>query len=206
MTCLITNIDDSWLWHRRFCHINFDNIVKVSTTLAVRDLPRIMKPTNMIFKECVMAKQKRSSFPSKKFTLVEKLEIVHTNLSGPTRTRGFYGERYFMILVDDFTKMMWIAFLKEKYEAFDKFKIIMNKVENESRMKIKCLRSDRGGVRRTILCFDDARFVNHSDTPNVATNYAQDPYGLDVALRDIAAGEELTMDYAGFEEQSGRKL
>ena len=40
---------------------------------------------------------------------------------------------------------MWISFLKEKSEAFDKFKIIKNKVENESGMKIKCLRSDRGG-------------------------------------------------------------
>ncbi|MEA2875288.1 MAG: uncharacterized protein QOF14_484 [Hyphomicrobiales bacterium] len=55
-------------------------------------------------------------------------------------------------------------------------------------------------VNRIVLCFDDARFVNHSDTPNVATDYAQDLYGLDVALRDIAAGEELTMDYAGFED------
>jgi len=60
-------------------------------------------------------------------------------------------------------------------------------------------------VQRIVLCFDDARFVNHSDTPNVATDYAQDPYGLDVALRDIAAGEELTMDYAGFEESSERR-
>lgn len=60
-------------------------------------------------------------------------------------------------------------------------------------------------VKRIILCFDDARFVNHSDMPNVATDYAQDRYGLDVALRDIAAGEEITMDYAGFEE-AGRGL
>jgi SET domain-containing protein len=59
-------------------------------------------------------------------------------------------------------------------------------------------------MKRIILCFDDARFVNHSDAPNVATDYAQDPYGLDVALRDIAAGEELTMDYAGFEAQAER--
>ena len=59
-------------------------------------------------------------------------------------------------------------------------------------------------MRRIILCFDDARFVNHSDTPNVATDYAQDPYGLDVALRDMAAGEELTMNYEGFEESPAR--
>src|SRR3954463_3681095 len=57
-------------------------------------------------------------------------------------------------------------------------------------------------VGRIVLCFDDARFVNHSDAPNVATDYAQDRYGLDVALRDIAAGEELTMDYASFEESA----
>ena len=55
-------------------------------------------------------------------------------------------------------------------------------------------------VKRIILCFDDARFVNHSDTPNIVTDYAQDRYGLDVALRDIEAGEEITMDYAGFED------
>jgi SET domain-containing protein len=60
-------------------------------------------------------------------------------------------------------------------------------------------------LNRLILCFDDARFVNHSDTPNVAGDYERDPHGLDVALRDIAAGEEITMDYAGFEE-AGRAL
>lgn len=60
-------------------------------------------------------------------------------------------------------------------------------------------------LNRLILCFDDARFVNHSDAPNVTTDYARDSHGLDVALRDIAAGEELTMDYAGF-EAAGRRL
>ena len=50
------------------CHINFDNIVKVSTTFAVRDLLKIAKPTNMMCKECVLAKQKRRSFSSKTFT------------------------------------------------------------------------------------------------------------------------------------------
>ena len=59
-------------------------------------------------------------------------------------------------------------------------------------------------LNRLILCFDDARFVNHSDAPNVATDYARDRHGLDVALRDIAAGEELTMDYGGFEESAAR--
>ena len=50
-----------------------------------------------------------------------------------------------MILVDDFTRMMWVAFLKEKSKAFEKFRIFKNKVENESGVKIKSSRYDRGG-------------------------------------------------------------
>ena len=117
MTCLVAKLDNSWLWPRRFCHINFDNIKKVSSTFEVRDLPKITKPTNVVCKECILAKQKKVSFPRKKFTTIEKLEIIHTDLSGPSRTRGFYVKRYFMIFVDDFTRMMWVAFLKEKFEA-----------------------------------------------------------------------------------------
>ena len=42
-------------------------------------------------------------------------------------------------------RMTWVAFLKEKSEAFEKFKIFKAMAENESGMKIKCLRSDNGG-------------------------------------------------------------
>ena len=59
MTFLVVEVDNNWLWHRRFFHINFDNIVKVSSTFAVRDLPKITKPTNVICKECILAKQKK---------------------------------------------------------------------------------------------------------------------------------------------------
>ena len=41
--------------------------------------------------------------------------------------------------------MTWVTFLKEKSEAFEKFKIFKAMVENETYMKIKCLRSDNGG-------------------------------------------------------------
>ena len=125
--------------------MNFDNIVKTSSMFAVRYLSKILKPTNTIFKECVLPKHNRASFPCKKFTTTKKLEILHTDLSSPTKTKVFYGEKYFIILVDDFSRMMWVAFLKEKSEAFDKFNIFKNRVENESSMKIKCLRLDRGG-------------------------------------------------------------
>lgn len=54
-------------------------------------------------------------------------------------------------------------------------------------------------LNRYILCCDDARYMNHSETPNLCTDYSLDKYGVDIALRDIRAGEELTIDYTSFE-------
>ena len=50
-----------------------------------------------------------------------------------------------MLFIDDFTRMTWVYFLKEKSEAFNKFKAFKILVENEIEAKIKCLRSYNGG-------------------------------------------------------------
>jgi transposase InsO family protein len=49
-----------------------------------------------------------------------------------------------MILVDDYTRMTAICFLRKKSEAFEKLKIYKGMVENEINSKIKCLRSNNG--------------------------------------------------------------
>lgn len=61
---------------------------------------------------------------------------------------------------------------------------------------------------RIIVCLDNARFINHSATPNLRSDYSVDRYGPDFAARDIEAGEELTANYAEFERElvSGRSL
>ena len=51
-----------------------------------------------------------------------------------------------------------------------------------------CYRNHRGHY---ILCWDHTRYVNHSFTPNCITT----PYHLELAVRDIAEGEQLTNDY-----------
>lgn len=54
-----------------------------------------------------------------------------------------------------------------------------------------------------LYCFasDDGRFFNHSDSPNCLSEHPEDqPESVVVAIRDIAAGEELTDNYASFED------
>jgi len=63
-------------------------------------------------------------------------------LCGPTRKNSPRGEEYFILFIDDFSRMCWIGLLKHKDEAFEKFKAFKALVENESDQKIKCLRFD----------------------------------------------------------------
>lgn len=54
---------------------------------------------------------------------------------------------------------------------------------------------DIDGVRMMTLCGDQAKHMNHSDTPNLS----EGPQGVNLAARDITAGEELTCDYRLFD-------
>ena len=138
-------VDEIWLWHKRMGHLNFDNIVKISKNEVVRDFPKIVKPLNSACRHCQHGKQTRASFKTKEHMTSHLLEMVHTDLCGPTRTKILQGEYYCMLLIDDYTRMTWVTFLKEKSEAFEKFKIFKAMVKNETYMKIKCLKSVKGG-------------------------------------------------------------
>jgi transposase InsO family protein len=104
-----------------------------------------MKPTNTLCKHCQQGKKTKTKFKSKEYSTTRPLEIVHIDLVGPTRTKGLKGEKYFMLLVDDYTRMTAVCFLRKKSEAFENFKVYKEMVENEMDSKIKCLRSDNGG-------------------------------------------------------------
>ena len=54
--------------------------------------------------------------------------------------------------------------------------------------------------RTLVMSSDDDRFTNHSDNPNcIETRSPDDEEGIDVAVRDIYEGEELTFNYREFD-------
>lgn len=57
-----------------------------------------------------------------------------------------------------------------------------------------------------VLSGDHACFMNHSPAPNTGAIQAGRSDGTTVALRDIAAGEELTCDYRAFDLEAAQKL
>ena len=50
-----------------------------------------------------------------------------------------------MLVIVDYSRLTWVAFLKEKSEAFEKFKVFKALVENQTGKRLKVVRSYRGG-------------------------------------------------------------
>jgi transposase InsO family protein len=50
-----------------------------------------------------------------------------------------------MLIIDDYSRLTWVAFLKEKDESFEKFKIFKDLTENQTGNRLKEVRSNKGG-------------------------------------------------------------
>ena len=89
-------------------------------------------PNNTMCKQCQLAKMKKSSFKRKSYTSNELLELVHIDLCGPIEVQSYKGDRYIMLFVDNYSKMMTVMFLKQKSDAFQMFKWYLARVEKET--------------------------------------------------------------------------
>jgi hypothetical protein len=72
---------------------------------------------------CVLTKQRRLPFPQQStFRAKERLELVHGDLFGPVTPATPGGRRYFLLLVDDLSRYMWVVVLGSKREVADAIK------------------------------------------------------------------------------------
>jgi len=145
----IAHEDDSHLWHQRMGHLNYTSLANLKKEGMVTGLPAIQEST-AVCEGCMLVKQHRSSFSTHKPNRASKpLELVHSDVCGPMKTTSIAGSRYFLTFIDDFTRHIWVYFLKEKSQVLNKFKEFKARAETQSGGKIKVLRIDRGGEFET---------------------------------------------------------
>ncbi|KAK2992531.1 hypothetical protein RJ640_002425 [Escallonia rubra] len=137
-------VEDSWLWHRRFGHINFKNLKLLHKENMVQGLPTI-EEKHEVCEGCAFGKHHRQSFQKGvAWRAKEKLELVHTDVCGPMQTLSNTENMYFILFIDDYTRMTWVYFIRQKSEVFGVFRKFKCLVEKQSGCLIKVLRSDRG--------------------------------------------------------------
>ena len=122
--------------HERLGHVNFKYLSKMGF--------KEEKP--IVCKGCIEAEHIRKPYRNKtERTSSSLLEMIHVDLCGPLPVQSFGGSKYFMVVVDDYSRFSYVYFLAKKSEAFSKIKEFIAEVENLHTMKVKQIKSDCGG-------------------------------------------------------------
>ena len=164
--CLLSKTDEvSKLWHARLGHVNYQALSMMYKEGMVRGLPHVVQPTD-VCTGCLMSKQTRKHVPTRSnFAASKVLELVHGDLCGPITPSTASGKRYIFLLVDDYSRVMWVYLLKSKGEAFTAFKNFRALVEDGVERKIKTFRTDRGGE------FMSAEFINYCEESGIMRHF-----------------------------------
>ncbi|WVZ11959.1 hypothetical protein V8G54_016489 [Vigna mungo] len=129
------------LWHLRMGHISEKGLEELEKQgLLLGD-----KLQKLDFCDhCVLGKSHRIPFGKGKHSTERPFEYVHADLWGPAKTLTHGGGAYFLSIIDDFSRRVWIYVLKNKSETFQKFKEWHTQIENQLGCRLKCLRTDNG--------------------------------------------------------------
>ncbi|XP_075099178.1 uncharacterized protein LOC142176037 [Nicotiana tabacum] len=86
-------------------------------------------------------KQSKLSFLISTTSSNKPFQLVHGNVWGPYRVPKHDGKRYFLILVDDFSRYTWIFLLNNKAETFVTVKQFLALVKNMFNSNVQTLRT-----------------------------------------------------------------
>jgi len=168
--CLTARVGDvAWRWHEQYGHLNFQSLRKLAREDMVKGLPAI-DYVDQVCEDCVLAKQRRTPFPqAAKFRAQEELELVHGDLCGPISPPTPAGNVYFLLLVDDMSRFMWLKLLRSKADTPAAIMTFQARVERETGKKLKVLRTDNGGE------FTSVQFGEHCAGEGIQRHFSA-PY------------------------------
>jgi hypothetical protein len=106
------------LWHQRYGHINYHDLLLLQKKSMVEGLPMLKNEYDSC-EGCALGKMHTGEFLSnsnrrKKYVL----ELIHTNVCGPMQMRSLGGAYYFLLFIDDCTRYTWVYFLRKKSDVF----------------------------------------------------------------------------------------
>jgi len=136
-TCLFTKTSLGWLWHRRLAHVGMDTLKKLMKDVTFEK--------DKLCSACQSSKQVANTHPTKAYLSTSRvLELLHMDLFGPTTYASLGGNKYCLVIVDDYSEYTWTFFLQDKAKVASILKKFAKNAQNQFDVKIKKIRSDNG--------------------------------------------------------------
>ena len=116
--CNSIRLPNEDLWHQSMGHASYKHLSIISKHESVLGIPKLSRVNNVECGPCQLGKQKKAKHPGTQTSATSKpLELLHLDLMGPTRIKSLAGKRYFMVVVDNFTRYTWVILLRSKSDA-----------------------------------------------------------------------------------------
>jgi hypothetical protein len=74
------------------------------------------------------------------------LKILHMDLFGPIAYLSICGNKYCLIIINDYSRFTRVFFLQDKSETQEMLKKFLKRAQNKFDVKVKKIRSDNGTV------------------------------------------------------------
>jgi hypothetical protein len=136
---IASNTSNTKLWHMRLGHMSEKGMHLLHKRGYLNDIGKLK-----FCEHCVFGKQNRVSFSLSTHCTKGILDYIHSDLWGRAPHSSIGGCDYMIIFIDDFSREVWVYFLKHKNDALTPFKQWKALVENQIGRKIKKLRTDNG--------------------------------------------------------------
>jgi transposase InsO family protein len=144
-TCLTAKTNMGWLWHRRLAHVGMKNLHKLLKGEHILGLTNVHFEKDRICSACQAGKQVGVHHPHKNITTTDKsLELLHMDLFDPIAYISIDRNKYYLVIVDDYSRVTWVFFLQEKSQTQETLKIFLRRAQNEFGLRIKKIRNDNG--------------------------------------------------------------
>ncbi|GJT42464.1 retrovirus-related pol polyprotein from transposon TNT 1-94 [Tanacetum coccineum] len=88
--------------------------------------------------------KKQSHKPKSEDTNQEKLYLLHMDLCGPMHVASVNGKKYILVIVDDYSRFIWVKFLASKDEAPDFIIKFMKMIQIRMNATVRNIRTDNG--------------------------------------------------------------
>ncbi|KAD4178089.1 hypothetical protein E3N88_26680 [Mikania micrantha] len=130
--------------------------------LSLFQLPVTSSSCSVSFCEpCAIGKSSKLHLLSSTFTSSNVLDLIISDVWGPSPVPSSEGHNYFLLCVDHFSKFMWIFPLKRKSDVFPTFKQFLVMVERQFNTKLKQVQTDWGGEFRSLSSFFQSLGILH---------------------------------------------
>jgi hypothetical protein len=131
-TCLMAKVGVGWLWHHWLGHVNMRTLQSLHKGNHILGLTDLTFAKDRVCRACIEGKMHELTHPSKTIISSNRvLELLHMDLFGPPTHASLGGNKYCLVIVDDYSRYTWVYFFTYKHETQQTVKDFTNEVQHQ---------------------------------------------------------------------------